>query len=311
MALVRDVNKENEEQDPFYEIKGILTLEDVIEEIIGAPIVDETDVKVDRLVFDWGRLRLLDSKIVDATLSHDEAQAVTAHLRTNHPSAFSLISDSQLHRLVTETSVTELPAAEQELGKNVPDDVMYTRGVPSDTCTLILGGKVTVLAGTDEFRSDVSSWSLLGALALTEPVYTPDFTAFVSSGPCRCLRFTREMFTVAVDASALEKQSTAVRHSSGEAAVESTESAEVSLGATDTEHPGASALLGGGVFHSADRDGGKNHNKKRETIHSRRSKLIAAIQQSSGPPRHVEPSTSIDYIGSDAALLEKGNTQDK
>ena len=35
MALVRDVNREDETQDPFYEITGIITLEDIIEEILG------------------------------------------------------------------------------------------------------------------------------------------------------------------------------------------------------------------------------------------------------------------------------------
>jgi metal transporter CNNM len=35
MALVRDVNKEDDSQDPFYEVRGIITLEDIIEEILG------------------------------------------------------------------------------------------------------------------------------------------------------------------------------------------------------------------------------------------------------------------------------------
>jgi metal transporter CNNM len=35
MALVRDVNTEDKTQDPFYEVKGIITLEDIIEEILG------------------------------------------------------------------------------------------------------------------------------------------------------------------------------------------------------------------------------------------------------------------------------------
>jgi metal transporter CNNM len=35
MALVRDVNNVDETQDPYYELKGLITLEDIIEEILG------------------------------------------------------------------------------------------------------------------------------------------------------------------------------------------------------------------------------------------------------------------------------------
>lgn len=190
---------------------------DIIEKIIGDTIVDETDeyvdstrsIKVDRAeTFEWARLRLLDSKIVDELLSGDEVKAVAAHLRMNYASTVKLLTDTQLSRLIATTPVSYLETAKHELGKALPEDLLYQNGVPSDTCTLILSGKVTILVGAEDFRSDLSSWSVLGKSALDHADFCPDFTAFVSDGPCRCLRLTHSAFVAAIDASAVERTAT-------------------------------------------------------------------------------------------------------
>jgi len=137
-------------------------------------------------------------------LSGDEVDAISAHLRCNHAQTFSFLSDKHLRKLIAATHVLELDIADREVGMNIPssDKLLYESGVPADKCTIILSGKVTVLAGKEQIRSDASNWSVLAARALSDSNYTPDFTAYASSSPCRCICISKDDFAMVMDASA-------------------------------------------------------------------------------------------------------------
>ena len=251
---------------------------DIIEEILGDEIVDETDafvdgshaVKVDRAEgFEMAKLRLLGSKIGEERLSYTETRAITAHLMANYPHAVDLLTEHQVERLVAETAVTVLPTATRELGKYLPDDLMYEKGTPSDVCTLILSGKVTVIAGADNIRTDVSSWTLLGISALRNPDFKPDFTAFVCNGPCRCLQFTRENFCYALDASASE------RH-----AIQEDQFRKIALEKSHSKTGSEPGLASQGARSEATSEYSENEtpNERALKMDKRRNKLIAALQ---------------------------------
>jgi CRP-like cAMP-binding protein len=68
--------------------------------------------------------------------------------------------------------------------------VLYRRGEPSSTYTLVLQGRAYVWAGSESFLSEISPWQCIGNNALSHADYCPDFTA-VTAGPCRLLQICR------------------------------------------------------------------------------------------------------------------------
>ena len=69
----------------------------------------------------------------------------------------------------------------------------YVRGEPAAFATLVLNGKLSVLAGVDGFRAEAGPWTVLGADALVsdEGSFVPDFSAHVATDSVRCIYVTR------------------------------------------------------------------------------------------------------------------------
>jgi hypothetical protein len=154
---------------------------------------DDQQVPIEMRNFDYAHLSLINPKLKQARLTKDEENAVLAHLKSNIPQVQEL-NDQQLREILKRAQLVDIPRTTEE-GCSLPniEDILYQRQRITNTTTIILSGKVSILAGRDEFRSEAGPWSVLAPDALVEPdgTYQPDFTAFVESSHVKCIRISR------------------------------------------------------------------------------------------------------------------------
>ncbi|KAL3975367.1 phosphoacetylglucosamine mutase [Sarotherodon galilaeus] len=181
LAIVQKVNNEGE-GDPFYEVLGLVTLEDVIEEIIKSEILDESDLYTDNRT----RKKVAPNKNKRdfSAFKHESESKVkispqlllAAHrFLATEVSLFSpsQISDKVLLRILRHPDVIQ-EIKFNENDKRSSHHYIYQRGKPADYFILILQGRVEVEAGNENMKFETGPFSYYGIMALSAPTLGED-----------------------------------------------------------------------------------------------------------------------------------------
>uniref|UniRef100_A0A671FRC8 Metal transporter n=1 Tax=Rhinolophus ferrumequinum TaxID=59479 RepID=A0A671FRC8_RHIFE len=190
LAIVQKVNNEGE-GDPFYEVLGLVTLEDVIEEIIKSEILDESDMYTDnrsrkrvseKNKRDFSAFKDADNEL-KVKISPQLLLAAHRFLATEVPQfSPSLISEKILLRLLKYPDVIQEVKFDDH-NKYYARHYLYTRNKPADYFILILQGKVEVEAGKENMKFETGAFSYYGTMALSSS--PPDRSPSHPSPLCR------------------------------------------------------------------------------------------------------------------------------
>ncbi|KAG8033892.1 hypothetical protein G9C98_008373 [Cotesia typhae] len=165
------------EGDPFYEVIGLITLEDVIEELIQAEIMDETDVFTDNRS---KRKRLNNRpKLPDFTVFAEKKESQRIHISpqltlamfqylstTVAPFKPDTISETILRRLLKQDIIHHIKVKSREKARNDPAALIYQQGKSVDYFVLILEGRVEVTVGKENLTFESGPFTYFGCQAL-------------------------------------------------------------------------------------------------------------------------------------------------
>ncbi|RWS13250.1 metal transporter CNNM4-like protein, partial [Dinothrombium tinctorium] len=182
LAIVRKIYLDTD-SDPRYEVIGIVTLEDVIEEVLQVEIMDETDTLTDNR-------RKMRRKEVQAKLDFSDFAGISEQELSQYVVSsqlafaayqYILTSVKEFNSVYVSNNILRRVMAQKIYFQHIPDEsdresnFLYKIGEPADYFILILEGKVRVTIGKEQLVFDCGPFNHFGASVLSQVIEQKDF----------------------------------------------------------------------------------------------------------------------------------------